>query len=139
MLLAGAGCGDDGGGDRNDGSVKDGPGGGDRTSIPDAYRPDWAGMCDPIAQNCASGFECLLMCPQKEFNCGPETGGTKNAGESCNVGECKKGMICVMADGVARCRIWCKDDSDCGAGRLCLLLGVTCPPDTASNGRLCTP
>lgn len=87
-------------------------------------------MCNPIEQDCDSGFGCYLM--NKEslgFACAPTTENIE-LGEPCDaVNDCAVGLNCVPADTMPDCA----GDSCCAS--FCHLAMPTCPqPNTE-----CTP
>jgi hypothetical protein len=91
-----------------------------------------AQLCDPAAQNCASGSKCDFGCDGTTATvaCRPDIGsGAIGAACSTTTMQCAKGTACItMPGGGPLCRKYCAGDGDCATGERCHNdnVGVAC-------------
>jgi hypothetical protein len=104
------------------------------------------GTCDPVAQNCPSGQQCVGGCNvagvmAQLFTCAvPSPGATGTNGQDCGVG-CAPGHDCYTVgdgDGGTRsvCRKYCNTNADC-PNNACVDEGLICSAGQVPIGRLC--
>jgi hypothetical protein len=107
--------------------------GGSATGGADGSPDSWPYECDPVRQNCASGFRCDLSSQgQLVFRCLPDQGGQSGQNTICKkTVDCIKGAACLQDTdrfgnpiGPAYCTVFCYLDSDCPAGNFCLDTGI---------------
>ncbi len=66
--------------------------------------------CTPPGQGCPEGQRCTVLANQV-LECVPA--GPVGPGGDCTSDECQAGTLCLVMDGAARCRPFCRGASDC--------------------------
>jgi hypothetical protein len=131
-------CGDDSNDQTDFGRQPPADGGADASS---------SSTCDPVAQTCPSGQQCVGGCNvagvmAQLFTCAvPSPGATARDGQDCGAG-CAPGHDCFTvsgADGGTRsvCRKYCNTNADCPNNRACTDEGLICSAGQPPIGRLC--
>jgi hypothetical protein len=104
------------------------------------------GTCDPEAQTCPAGQQCVGGCNvsgvmAQVFTCAvPSPGATATNGQACGAG-CAPGHDCYTVTGGdagtrSVCRKYCNTNADC-PNNSCVDEGLVCTTGQAPIGRLC--
>jgi hypothetical protein len=117
-----------------------------RQPPPDAAGDASPGSCDPVAQTCPAGQQCVGGCNvvsvmAQLFTCAvPAPGATASNGQDCGAG-CALGHDCFTmtgTDGGTRnvCRKYCNTNAVC-PNNACTDEGLICSAEQTPIGRLC--